>query len=248
MTAAAPERRDGAPVRRRRVIVALVAFVALVAISVLAGTGVLVGLRSSPEAHAGDLGAARVSVIGDSLTKASVAAIRDELDAGGFVPTVVDGINGEEIIKRRDQLVQASQPGGADVAVIALGTNNVFFASVDDLRRKPMEASIRDLDQVITDVQEGVGGVRPATRCLVWVNVNDRTDTDGLRTWAPVFNQAVADRARRENVAGRPMRVADWASFSRAQPSYFVEDGIHLTTDGQRAYARLIRETIDTCR
>jgi lysophospholipase L1-like esterase len=36
--------------------------------------------------------------------------------------------------------------------------------------------------------------------------------------------------------------IADWKSASKAHPEYFVSDGIHLTGEGARAFAALVKE------
>jgi lysophospholipase L1-like esterase len=37
--------------------------------------------------------------------------------------------------------------------------------------------------------------------------------------------------------------IADWKSVSGGRSEYFVSDGVHLTGDGMRAYAKLVEET-----
>jgi hypothetical protein len=191
-----------------------------------------------------------VAVIGDSLTKASTDEIAEQLRTAGYEPVRVDGINGMEIHRRIPELIEVSDGGdGAEIVVAALGTNNAFFSTVTDLRRREMATSLIDLDRAVTLVQQGGDGA-PAprsTRCLVWVTVKDSTDRSGLRTGAPPINAAVAARVETENAEGRPMRIADWAAAATDHPEYFVADEVHLTDEGQQAYARNIRTAVESC-
>jgi lysophospholipase L1-like esterase len=36
--------------------------------------------------------------------------------------------------------------------------------------------------------------------------------------------------------------IADWYAASKDHPEYFASDGIHLTTKGAKAYAKLIKK------
>jgi hypothetical protein len=39
--------------------------------------------------------------------------------------------------------------------------------------------------------------------------------------------------------------LADWYSASVDHPEFFVEDGVHLSIDGQRAYVDLISDQLE---
>jgi lysophospholipase L1-like esterase len=67
-------------------------------------------------------------------------------------------------------------------------------------------------------------------RRVVFVNVNVP------RAWEQPNNEVISEGVRRYPNAV----LADWYSASVDHPEYFVEDGIHLQIEGQRAYAYLI--------
>lgn len=186
---------------------------------------------------------ADVRIVGDSLTKQSSAAITVSLGELGAI-TRVSGINGQDIRQRWDALAEASSPTGGEIVVAALGTNNVFFASLGagDNRSRPMDESIRDIDEAVT-----MAFASGRVQCLVWVNVNDHTDHMGLSEWAPAFNQALQARADVEAAAGRRMLVADWALSSAGHPEYFLPDEVHLVPAGQQAYAATITAGVQAC-
>ena len=64
------------------------------------------------------------------------------------------------------------------------------------------------------------------------------------RDWqdeAVAFNAWLADE-----VAGRPgVHVAHWSDHSRGRSSWFLSDGLHLTSRGQRAYAAFVARAVD---
>jgi hypothetical protein len=73
-------------------------------------------------------------------------------------------------------------------------------------------------------------GVLGDERRVVFVNVKVPL------TWENPNNTVIA-----EGVARHPNTVlADWYSASAYHPEFFVEDGVHLQTEGQRVYADLI--------
>jgi lysophospholipase L1-like esterase len=78
-------------------------------------------------------------------------------------------------------------------------------------------------------------GVLEGVRRVVFVNVNVP------RAWERPNNEVLAGGVRRYPNAV----LADWYSASVEHPEYFVEDGVHLQIEGQRAYAALIAEAIE---
>ncbi len=191
----------------------------------------------------------RVAVVGDSLTMLSTWDLTELLSAAGYA-AAVSGLNGADIAAQHDQLISYTGWGGADIVVAALGTNNAYFASLDsgDARYKSIEESFDELETAVRDVLQGPPGKTwtVSVRCLVWVNVNDRTES-WLREYAPAINQRLAELAEREAAEGRTMLVADWASASAGHDDYFVDDRVHLSGAGQRAYADLILATVRRC-
>lgn len=228
-----------APRQDRRVALLLsVLLVALVAVAL--------GLSS------GTVGATprKVAVVGDSITNQSSYALTEELGRHGY-GAAVNGINGAGIAQMTPALVSAVSPGGgADVVVAALGTNNAFFAAMDDQRHEDLDRSVADLDVAVRQITDGPDdhAYAPSARCVVWVNVNDHTPVLDLPTNGARLNAAIADRLEAERAKGRDVVLVDFASASRDQPGWFLPDGIHLTPTGQQAYARLIRQGVDRCR
>ena len=193
--------------------------------------------------------ATRVAVVGDSLTMQASWAIDERLGEDGHL-VAVSGENGATIGQRYDQVISYTGLGGAEVVVVALGTNNAYYVTVDDERRIDLADTIDDLDRVVHDALLGPPDRTwdVSTRCLVWVNVRDDTTGFTLDAQAPPLNAEIASRAAAETEAGRQMLVADWATRSRDQDDWFVADGVHLTEEGQRAYADLIAEAVASCR
>ncbi|MCX7621599.1 MAG: SGNH/GDSL hydrolase family protein [Acidimicrobiales bacterium] len=191
----------------------------------------------------------RVAVVGDSLTMLSTWVITERLGAAGYNAAVA-GVNGADIAAQHDQLLSYTGWNGAEIIVAALGTNNAYFASLDGRsdRYRSVEQSLADLERAVRDILEGPPGKTwtISVRCLVWVNVNDRTET-WLREYAPAINHRLAELAEEQTAAGHTMLIADWAAASAGHDEWFVDDHVHLTEVGQRAYAELIVATVQRC-
>ena len=191
----------------------------------------------------------RVAVFGDSLTAQSSWRISRSLVDAGYDPAV-SGLNGAAIADFDPHVRSYTGYQGAEVMVIALGTNNAFYASPQAPRKIDLASSIDELRKVAGDAIEPVPGTAfpLSVRCLVWVNLNDRATALELDQNAPTINQAIRDEAEMRNRAGRQMLIADWNSRSQGHPEWFVSDGVHLNEDGQDAFSGLIRETVQRCR
>ncbi|MGN7471212.1 acyltransferase family protein [Brevibacillus sp. SAFN-007a] len=60
------------------------------------------------------------------------------------------------------------------------------------------------------------------------------------RPWESVVNQTLADVA-----AAHPnIKLIDWHAASAGKPSYFYKDGVHLNSEGARAYALLVAHAL----
>ena len=190
----------------------------------------------------------RVAVIGDSLTAQSTWPIIEALNSHGYEATVA-GENSATINDRLRQIESLTLPGSAEIVVIALGTNNAFFASVDDSRRRTLSDSQRDVHEAMSRAFEGERGQtwKPSTRCLVWVNVGDQSPMMGLDKNAPALNRAIEDEASDFTKRGEPVVVADWANLSRNHPEWFIGDKVHFTPQGEQAFAQLIRQAVQRC-
>ncbi len=58
--------------------------------------------------------------------------------------------------------------------------------------------------------------------------------------WEAGVNEALASGVRRWDNAV----LVDWFAASNGRPEYFAGDGVHLEAEGQRAYARVIRQAL----
>lgn len=190
----------------------------------------------------------RVGVVGDSLTAQATWPIIDQLDADGFDVTVA-GENGATIADQLRQLESLTLPGGAEIVVVALGTNNAFFASATDSRRRSLDQSRTDAHDALTRLLDGQPGQswHPSTRCVVWVNVNDHSPFMSLDRNGSAMNKVIEDEAGSFRAKGRNVVVADWAGTSRNRPEWFLQDQVHLTPAGERAYADMIRGATHRC-
>jgi len=72
-------------------------------------------------------------------------------------------------------------------------------------------------------------------RRVVFVNINVP------RAWEQPNNEVISEGVRRYPNAV----LVDWYSASAGHPEYFVEDGVHLQIEGQRAYADLIAGQVE---
>lgn len=190
----------------------------------------------------------RVAVMGDSLTAQSSWAIDRTLGAAGFDASVV-GVNAATIDDLEPEIRSYVGYSGADVMVIALGTNNAVDASPDATRHISINRTKDDLHRVAGHALESDASSAFAlsVKCLVWVTINDRAPFLDLDKHAPAVNQAIRDEADRRTREGHQMLVADWTARSQGHPEWFVTDGVHLTDHGQDAYGGLIRETVQRC-
>lgn len=223
--------------RFRQVVITLAVIVLFAAIAFLVVTHFVVG---GPHT--------KVAVVGDSLVAQATWPLVDELNSRGYTATVA-GVNGATITDEGRQLESLTLPGSSDVIVVALGTNNAFFASVDDDRKRDIEQSKKDVKDTLTSVLDGKPGQswNPSTQCVVWVNVSDQSPVLNLDKNAPPLNKTIDDEAAARRAKGDLVYVADWANASRTHPEWFLQDKVHLTSDGERAYAQLIRKTVDRC-
>jgi hypothetical protein len=78
-------------------------------------------------------------------------------------------------------------------------------------------------------------GVLEGVNRVVFVNVNVP------RAWAAPNNEVIAEGVQRYPNAV----LVDWYSASVDHPEFFVKDGVHLRTAGQRVYADLITDQIE---
>jgi hypothetical protein len=166
-----------------------------------------------------------VAVIGDSLLSYDRADLDGSLRAVGWAGTQIDAVPSRRIpASVRAPLsgikaIRALRATGFDTRywIIALGTNDIGLLGAADPR------------PLITSLLDELG---PGTTVL-WVNADQ-----------PRFPQATArfDAALAAVLAERGGYVFDWASLARANPTWLVSDGIHLTGTGFRQRHRLLAQ------
>jgi hypothetical protein len=164
---------------------------------------------------------ARVTVIGDSITASFdyVPAARRHLGRGF-------DLRSDAVVCRRlvasSCVFQRSQPLTVlelvELQGQALGPVVVVNVGYNDW------AAVYDVDRVVRALK-GSG-----VRTIVWVT---------LRATTSNYAQSNA-RIRKAARKWKGLVVADWDAYSRGKP-WFRQDGLHLTTSGAMALARLLR-------
>jgi hypothetical protein len=115
---------------------------------------------------------------------------------------------------------------GADVLVVALGTNDMH-------RGTPIETAVAAIDEFIDVI---------GPRCTVLVTIIDEPSW-GLDVTAPPYNAALHDLAA---VRGDAV-VVDWGAVADLHPEHLAADGVHHTDSGQAAYRQLIVDGVSAC-
>ncbi len=164
-----------------------------------------------------------IAVVGDSLTVDADSQIRRVL-AGAEL--TVDAVSGRPL--DRDSGIDAAPAiakaaaGRPEVLVVAIGTND--------------GGAGRDY---VDQVADAVDDVDPST-CVVWVG--PQRALPGGTDLAPVT------RAIAEVASEHPnLHLADWGDrLDGNEAAWQREDGVHLTTTGSWAFARVISDTIIT--
>jgi lysophospholipase L1-like esterase len=172
-----------------------------------------------------------VVMIGDSITRGSIDALRREFGSLGFANVAIEAENGKRMVVSSGDNVGGSQvaeslASGGDtnhtneVWVVALGTNDIGqYASADE---------------VAAAVNEVIAAV-PDDAALVWVDTyfRDRPEQTQL------VNSIVRERVGRRGDSV----VAPWTAFA-TQQGVLTGDGVHPTTDGADVFAFVVADTV----
>ncbi len=172
----------------------------------------------------------RVAVLGDSLAVQSreelraalpdhalrIAAVRGE----GFISGPYSTRWGTPVMARAAEDLGGD---GADVAVIALGTNDAWTP----------DGTVDETLAALDDIVSALGDV-----CLVAVLVDDASTADG-------FQQDVA-AAIDDRLRATADRVVDWGAIA-AEDGVLGDDGIHPTEEGERRWAEAIAAAVRSC-
>jgi lysophospholipase L1-like esterase len=174
-----------------------------------------------------------VAVLGDSLTVQSWDELVDALD--GYAVRIAairgEGLSGGPFSREMGQAMMPAQVremalDPPDVVVVGLGTNDVWGSdlSVDGFRATWAE--------LVTAV---------AGSCLVGITV-----TEEAPAAVPPYDGAAA-AAVNSLIRADSDVVVDWATEGLGDRYTDATDTIHLTDDGQRHRAALVREAVDRC-
>lgn len=169
---------------------------------------------------------ATVAVVGDSLTLSAQEEIESALGALGIDVIAIDGAenrrmaHGDDPPPGLDSITAISEEATPALWVLALGTNDVG-AQAD------RERFADDVSRLLEEI--------PERTPVVWVDIF-------IRDRQPAVE--VANQALRDVLAQRPRAiVADW--FSKGDDDGVVTvDGVHLTPDGQQAFAATIVDAV----
>jgi hypothetical protein len=181
-------------------------------------------------------------VIGDSLVfqaergsrnfQARVHRLTDRLSAIGCHVSTSDfiGASTPDLFGANHSSFDGFPAPGADIQVIALGTNDAHRRAVPVDR---YEANLRRYIDAL-----------PETTCIWLVNIYTGATSWGLDVTGPAYNDAqkhiASDHAN--------VRIADWNAIAHAHPSYFRDPTQpHANAAGQQAYRDVITLATALC-
>lgn len=128
-----------------------------------------------------------------------------------------------------DSVAQYVPAPGADILLIALGTNDMHVNTSTGTSYFTVEEAVANLSNAIDTI---------GAPCTILVTIAE-TEPWGLDVTGPAFNRALR--------AMPDVRIADWAPVVEADPGLVVSDGVHLTDAGVAAYTALFDDAISTC-
>lgn len=201
----------------------------------------------TPTTIAGAPDAPLVILVGDSIAQFSRDQLTTSFTTRGWANAVV-GHSGSRTADNRGRILGAIQQR-PEVLVIELGTNDALWSDAPSEVRTPTQREERvdaAVDQ-ITDVVADVASVP----CVVWVDINDWTDTELLRlaTTAPSINQAIAELdAAREWLHVAPYRdtfAPETPEASAFLAQNFDPEGLHpVSVAARERFAALVADTV----
>jgi lysophospholipase L1-like esterase len=173
-----------------------------------------------------------VVMIGDSITRGSMDALRTEFGSLGFDNVAIEAEDGKRMVvssgdnEGGSKVAEFLAAAGGDTAhtnevwVVALGTNDI--------------GQYAGADEIAAAVNEVIDAV-PDDAALVWVDTyfRDRPQQTEL------VNSIVRDRIGRRGDSV----VAPWTAFA-TQEGVLSRDGVHPTTDGADVFAFVVADTV----
>lgn len=206
-----------------RLLVAVAAVVAVVAVDARA-----------PDRVAGEPASVPVAIVGDSIIAGNLGYILPVLDARNVPARAVDALSsrktsiawfvGRRMVSSGIDAVRSLRARGVEpeLWVIELGTNDTY-----DITMCRCPDPVAFAGQRIDALHAELG----ADARVLWVNV--RTSSPG----ALAYNEALARRV------GPHFVVADWKVYSAGQAGWFV-DAVHPTARGARELAGFLASAI----
>ncbi len=173
----------------------------------------------------GELGA--VAVVGDSLSVQSTKDQRSALQQAGWQSIVIDAESLRRIPK--DSTTQPPYSGVAAVRdirahradphtwIVELGTNDIGHTGTNSL------SIIKVINTMLDEIGPG--------HHIVWINIYQGQQPERTATWNQVLQEVAAGRA--------DLVLGDWAAVAKTS-GYLVEDHVHLTAKGAKAFADII--------
>jgi hypothetical protein len=168
-----------------------------------------------------------VAVVGDSLSVQSTKDQQEALKQAGWQSIVIDAESLRRIPK--DSTTQPPYSGIAAVRdirahgtdphtwIVELGTNDIGHTGTNSL----------SILKVINTMLDEIG---PGHR-IVWINIYQGQQPERTATWNQVLGEVAAGRS--------DIVLGDWAAVAKTS-GYLVEDHVHLTAEGAKAFAGII--------
>jgi hypothetical protein len=204
--------------------------------------GVLSGAVESPADRADDIDT--VVMIGDSITRASMAELDERFELMGLTNVLIQSQN-----SKRMAVSSSGNPSGVAIADFITGDGTVTAGSgdssdaLDDDHFNELwvvALGTNDVnqysspDQIAAAVNEVIGSV-PDDAPIVWVDTYYRDESEG----ASLINSIIADRVERRGNAV----VAPWSFFAVADGVLRV-DGVHPSDSGKDVFAFVVADTV----
>ncbi len=184
-------------------------------------------------------GPPRVLVVGDSLVVQSTAALERragdrQLEIHAVARTTIG-----DWLPFAPGLVSHGRP---DVVVVALGTNDNWPTNSGEVVEAHEPTRLAGHRARVRQLLDHVS----SARCVVWVEPSEIAPMSEYLRYATA-NGAVL----REELAAHGARATSWTAALAADEAraarWILDDGIHLSAEGQEAFAGLIVEAVDRC-
>lgn len=164
-----------------------------------------------------------VFVVGDSLTVGALDAIPAAMEERGITLAGVDARNGRTTPQGLAVLEDAA-PDLPGTVLMALGTNDVFFAT-----ERAVDAWLATARSIVGD------------RRLIWVNVHvdpSKSELEALERWDEI-NAWLAAAARRYDI-----ELADWAVWASINGVNVGPDGVHYAAEASARRAGFYADVV----